>query len=108
MRGFNHTSEWRIGRRFATGSIPATLLASVVLTWLQIRTGGARHLITTDLSIAVMNRYSHRPGASSKHRARPGPHRFFCHGDCSLVLLKSFLRQAVTGGRHRQSRDTTR
>ena len=54
VHGFNRTIEWRIVGRLATGSIPATALALVVLSWLDMRTGGARHLITAVLSIALL------------------------------------------------------
>ena len=54
VHGYNRSIEWRVVRRLATGSIPATLLALVVLSWLQMSTGGARHLITTVLSIALL------------------------------------------------------
>src|SRR5262249_3976145 len=37
-----------------TGSIPATALALAVLSWLELRSGGASHLITAVFSIVVL------------------------------------------------------
>ena len=46
--------EWRVVRRLATGSLPATALTLVALSWLHMNTGGARHLITSALSVALL------------------------------------------------------
>ena len=43
VHGFNRTIDWRIVRRLATGSIPATLLALLALSWLLKSAGGARY-----------------------------------------------------------------
>jgi uncharacterized protein len=51
VHGFNHTIEWRIIGRLATGSIPATALALAVLSWLDLRSGGASHLIRRFLAL---------------------------------------------------------
>src|SRR5215468_10059695 len=40
VHGFNRTIEWRIVRRLAIGSIPMTGFALIVLSWLNMRTGG--------------------------------------------------------------------
>jgi uncharacterized membrane protein YfcA len=52
--GFNGTIEWRVVRRLATGSIPATLLSLVALHSLHMPPGGARHLIMVVVSIALL------------------------------------------------------
>jgi len=54
VHGFNQTIEWRIIGLLATGSIPATALALAVLSWLDLRSGGASHLITAVLSIVLL------------------------------------------------------
>jgi len=53
VHGVNRTIDWRIVRRLAAGSIPATLLALAVLSWLLKTAGGARHLITGFLAVAL-------------------------------------------------------
>src|ERR1700720_1871720 len=37
VHGFNRTIDWRVVRRLATGSIPTTGLALIVLSWLNMR-----------------------------------------------------------------------
>src|SRR5262249_58830447 len=54
VHGFNQTIEWRIIGLLATGSIPATALALAVLSWLELRSGGASHLITAVLRILLL------------------------------------------------------
>ncbi len=54
VHGFNHTIEWRVVRRLAAGSMPATGLALLLLSWLHISAGGAGHLITAVLSVALL------------------------------------------------------
>jgi hypothetical protein len=54
VHGINGTIEWRVVRRLATGSIPATAVALVLLSSLHMSTGGARHLITAALSVALL------------------------------------------------------
>ena len=54
VHGFNRTIEWRIVGRLATGSVPATALALVMLSWLDMRSSGARHLITAVLCIMLL------------------------------------------------------
>jgi uncharacterized protein len=54
VHGLNHTIEWRVVRRLAVGSIPATVLALILLSALHMSAGGARHLITAVLSIALL------------------------------------------------------
>ncbi len=53
VHGFNRTIDWRVVRRLATGSIPATALALIVLSWLKMRSG-AHDIITAILSIALL------------------------------------------------------
>jgi hypothetical protein len=54
VHGFNGTIEWRVVRLLATGSLPATALTLVGLSWLHMSTGGARHLITSALSVVLL------------------------------------------------------
>jgi uncharacterized membrane protein YfcA len=54
VHGYNQTIDWRVVRRLATGSIPATALALIVLASLNARGGGAHGLITGVLSIALL------------------------------------------------------
>jgi uncharacterized protein len=54
VHGFNRTIDWRVVRRLATGSIPATALALMVLSWLNMRTDSAHNIITAVLSIALL------------------------------------------------------
>jgi uncharacterized membrane protein YfcA len=54
VHGFNRTIDWRVVRRLATGSIPMTALALMVLSWLNMRTGGAHQMVTAVLSIALL------------------------------------------------------
>ena len=54
VHGFNGTIEWRVVRLLAAGSLPATALTLVALSWLHMNTGGARHLITSALSVALL------------------------------------------------------
>ena len=53
VHGANRTIDWRIVRRLAAGSIPATLFALAVLAWLLKTAGGARHIITGFLAVAL-------------------------------------------------------
>jgi len=54
VHGFNRTIDWRVVRRLATGSIPMATLALMVLSWLNMRTGGAHQMVTAVLSIALL------------------------------------------------------
>jgi hypothetical protein len=62
VHGFNRTIDWRVVRRLATGSIPATGLALVVLSWLNMRTGSAHQVVMAVLSIALWCRRDRRYG----------------------------------------------
>ena len=54
VHGFNRTIDWRVVRRLAAGSIPMTALALMVLSWLNMRSGGAHQMVTAVLSIALL------------------------------------------------------
>ena len=54
VHGFNRTIDWRLVRRLATGSIPTTALTLIVLSWLDMRAGGAHQIVTAVLSIALL------------------------------------------------------
>jgi uncharacterized membrane protein YfcA len=54
VHGHNQTIDWRVVRRLATGSIPATALALIVLAYLNAKGGGAHGLITGVLSMALL------------------------------------------------------
>jgi uncharacterized protein len=54
VHGFNRTIDWRVVRRLATGSIPATALALMVLSWLNMRTGSANQIVTAVLTVALL------------------------------------------------------
>src|SRR5258705_2362224 len=45
VHGVNRTIDWRIVRRLAAGSIPATLFALAVLAWLMETAGRRPHLL---------------------------------------------------------------
>jgi len=53
VHGFNRTIEWRVVRRLATGSLPATAFALFALSLLHMNSGGARHVITAFLALAL-------------------------------------------------------
>jgi len=54
VHGYNETIDWRVVRRLAIGSIPATALALIVLASLNAKGGGAHGLITGVLSVALL------------------------------------------------------
>jgi uncharacterized protein len=54
VHGFNKTIEWRVVRRLATGSLPATAFALFALSLLHMSSGGARHVITGTLALALL------------------------------------------------------
>jgi uncharacterized membrane protein YfcA len=53
VHGFNRTIEWRVVQRLATGSLPATAFALFALSLLHMNSGGARHVITAFLALAL-------------------------------------------------------
>jgi len=54
VHGFNRTIDWQVVRRLATGSIPTTALALLVLSWLNMRTGSANQIVTAVLAVALL------------------------------------------------------
>ena len=54
VHGFNRTINWRVVRRLAIGSIPATLLALVGLSSLKMSAGGAHQIITAVLALTLL------------------------------------------------------
>jgi uncharacterized protein len=55
VHGFSNTVDWKITRRLALGSIPATTLTILVLAYFSHRTtGGSASLITTVLGFALI------------------------------------------------------
>ncbi|MDE3115042.1 MAG: sulfite exporter TauE/SafE family protein [Pseudomonadota bacterium] len=53
VHGFNHTVEWRIVVRLATGSVPGAALALFALYYLHLDKQGAQFLITRVLGAAL-------------------------------------------------------
>jgi uncharacterized membrane protein YfcA len=54
VHGYNRTIDWTVVRRLATGSIPATAMALLVLSTLHLA-GGARQLISAVLAVALLS-----------------------------------------------------
>ena len=54
VHGFNRTIDWTVVRRLATGSIPATAFALLLLSTLHV-VGGAGQLITAVLAVALFS-----------------------------------------------------
>lgn len=54
VHGLNGTVEWRIVRRLATGSIPATILTILALKYLGVKQHGGSGLITSVLGFALI------------------------------------------------------
>jgi uncharacterized protein len=54
VHGFNRTIDWQVVRRLAIGSILATALALVVLSWLNMKTGSANQIVTAVLTFALL------------------------------------------------------
>jgi uncharacterized protein len=53
VHGYNRTVDWRVVRRLATGSVPATALTMVALGYVDIKGPIARELIAGVLTIAL-------------------------------------------------------
>src|SRR5260221_535651 len=53
VHGFARSIDWRVVRRLATGSIPATVVTLIVLSRFDLSGNTARSLITLVLSIAL-------------------------------------------------------
>jgi uncharacterized membrane protein YfcA len=54
VHGFNRTIDWQVVRRLATGSIPATGLALMLLSWLNMKTGSTNQIVTAILTVALL------------------------------------------------------
>lgn len=54
VHGYNGTVDWRITRRLAAGSIPATIATLLVLAWIGKQSDAAGHVITTVLGFALI------------------------------------------------------
>jgi uncharacterized protein len=52
--GSTKAIEWRIVRRLAAGSLPAAAFALFALSLLHMSAGGARHVITAILALALL------------------------------------------------------
>ena len=53
MQGFSHRIDWRVVRRLATGSIPATVITLGLLSYFKISGEASHSLITLVLSFAL-------------------------------------------------------
>ncbi|HXW25343.1 MAG TPA: sulfite exporter TauE/SafE family protein [Xanthobacteraceae bacterium] len=54
VHGLLHTVDWRVVRRLAAGSVPATALTLLVLSRFDMQSYGTNHLITTLLGLALL------------------------------------------------------
>src|SRR3954462_1461561 len=54
VHGFNRTIDWRIVRRLATGSLPASVLTMTALWLLKVDTTAYSHLVTKVLGVALL------------------------------------------------------
>lgn len=54
VHGFSGTVDWKIVRRLATGSVPATALTLLVLAYAGKRFDGTEHVITFALGLALI------------------------------------------------------
>ena len=54
VHGFARSIDWRVVRRLATGSVPATLVTLAVLSHFNLSGDAARNLITLVLSVALL------------------------------------------------------
>jgi uncharacterized protein len=53
LHGFNRTIDWRVVRRLASGSVPATIVTIAALSYLDINSAAVRTLITAVLTLAL-------------------------------------------------------
>lgn len=53
VHGISRTIDWRVVRRLATGSVPMTAITMAVLSYLNLKSGLARELITGVLAVAL-------------------------------------------------------
>ena len=81
VHGYNHTVDWRVVRRLATGSVPATAVTILALSFVNLNGAMARDLIAGLLTVAlcftaltlvfrdqIVRRYSSRIGRLSERR----------------------------------------
>lgn len=54
MHGFSGTVDWKIVRRLATGSVPATALTLIALAYAGKRFDGTEHVVTVALGLALI------------------------------------------------------
>jgi hypothetical protein len=54
VHGLLHTVEWRVVRRLAAGSVPATALTLLVLSYFDLHSRAANRLITVLLGLALL------------------------------------------------------
>ena len=54
VHGFNHTVDWRIVRRLATGSVPMAIVTLVVLSFFDLNTAAAARLTSRALGAALL------------------------------------------------------
>ena len=54
VHGFARSIDWRVVRRLATGSVPATLVTLAILSHFNLSGDAARNLITLVLSVALL------------------------------------------------------
>lgn len=54
VHGYTHTVDWRVVRRLAAGSVPATLATLLVLAQFDMRSAQAAHLISRALGAALV------------------------------------------------------
>jgi uncharacterized membrane protein YfcA len=54
VHGMHHTVDWRITRRLATGSVPATLLTLYVMSHYDMKSSGGAHVIAVVLGVMLL------------------------------------------------------
>ena len=54
VHGFSRTVDWKVVRRLATGSVPATIVTLIVLAYAGKRLEGTEHVITVTLGLALI------------------------------------------------------
>jgi uncharacterized membrane protein YfcA len=54
VHGFNHTVDWRVTRRLAAGSLPATIATLLLVSHFDLATPGASHAISLVLGIVLL------------------------------------------------------
>jgi uncharacterized membrane protein YfcA len=54
VHGYNHTVDWRVTRRLAYGSLPATVLTLLFVSHFNLATAAAGHAISFVLGVALL------------------------------------------------------